>query len=161
MRISEASVPTLPTGGTAQPAGDSIPTADGSLAPYGHPHFWQRALSRRQFLAAGAGAAGASLASGLFSNVLGATGVDPKPIPGVVAPGAPFHVRLPGHGIEPSTITDFKGLVGLANVGGTGTGWNRGDSTGTPLLFDIDVRFMRGAYVAQDGKLRHRTFAFT
>jgi len=161
MRISEASVPVLPAGSAGRKMVDSPPRPGGSTAAYGHPHFWQRALSRRQFLAAGAGAAGATLASGVLSEVLAGTSADPKPIPSVIAPGAPFHIQLPGHGMEPSSITDFQGLVGLAAVGGTGTGWNRGNSAGMPLLFDADVRFMKGAYVAQDGKLRHRTFAFT
>jgi len=42
----------------------------------------------------------------------------PRPIPGGIdVGGTTFHVFLPGAGNEPSTITDFKGLVGLANIG--------------------------------------------
>lgn len=56
---------------------------------------------------------------------------------------------------DPSQITDFNGFLGVANVDGTGT-----DGTGNTLLFDVDMRFMKGAYVAMDGNTYHATFSF-
>jgi hypothetical protein len=58
-------------------------------------------------------------------------------------------------GGEPSTITDFNGLVGVAHVQGTGT-----DGHGHTLLWDADLRFMQGDYRGVDGRLHRGTFAF-
>jgi hypothetical protein len=94
--------------------------------------------------------------------------VAPLPIPGGFSnpTGGPFvHLNLPGpadappiHGNEPSTITDFNGFIGVADVTGTGTGT---DSTGatTRLFFAADLRFMRGLYRGVDGNLHKGTFA--
>jgi hypothetical protein len=49
--------------------------------------------------------------------------------------------------------------VGVAQVQGTGTGTNADGSTET-LLYDTDMRFMRGVYVAVDGKVHRGTFGF-
>jgi len=140
------------------PVFPSLPT----YRPIGHPHFWDRVLSRRDVLAGAAGATGLLATSGVWAPVLARrASSDPKPIPGVVAPGAPFHVNLPGHGNEPSTITDFNGLVGLAEVRGEGNGWEPGAAHPRRLTFDVDVRFMAGEYVGQDGRMHHGSFAFT
>lgn len=132
----------------------------------GHSHFWERAmLSRRQFMMTAAGATGAILSSGLWMPGLAlADGAAPIPIPGgtpILGPGTEvFHVFPPIHGVEPSTIFDFNGFVGLAHMQGTGTGTNTGTGTSTPLLFDVDNRFMKGVYVGVDGKKHHGTFGF-
>src|SRR5881628_3622455 len=77
------------------PVFPSLPTD----RPIGHPHFWDRVISRRDVLAGAAGATGLLATSGVWAPVLARrASSDPKPIPGVVAPGAPFHVNLPGHG---------------------------------------------------------------
>ena len=141
-----------------QPEGQPQPTPK----RMGHAHFWQRALSRRQVFVAGAtGAAAATL----FSSPLWVPGLvhaaapvpaDPRPIP-LTLPFGPFHVQLIGPGQEPSTITDFNGFVGVADVQGTGTGTGPGAGT---LLFDTDMRFMTGEYVGVDGKHYQSTFGF-
>jgi hypothetical protein len=135
----------------------------------GHAHFWERAMSRRQFIQTVAGATGAILGSRLWMPALAwadepSDPNDPKPIPGGFQPpipGAPFiHVFLPGHGNEPSTITDFKGAVGLANIAGTGTGTNTKTGEKTSLLFDVDMRFMKGTFIALNGRRHRGTFGF-
>jgi hypothetical protein len=99
----------------------------------------------------------------------------PLPIPGLLfnppAPANPFggpaiHFDLPGPadkttpsiptvGGEPSTITDFNGFIGGANVQGYGT-----DNHGTTLFWDVDLRFMSGVFQGDDGRIHQGTFAF-
>jgi hypothetical protein len=92
----------------------------------------------------------------------------PLPIPGGVLIPNPFggpdvHANLPGRadstvpgiGGEPSTITDFNGSVGVVLVDGTGT-----DGSGHPLLWEADLRFIRGVYRGVDGDFHFGTFAF-
>ena len=52
------------------------------------------------------------------------------------------------------------GLVGVANVGGTGTGTDLTTGETTKLVFDADMRFMQGAFVDMSGHRRHGTFGF-
>jgi hypothetical protein len=122
----------------------------------GHAHFWERAmLSRRQFIGISVGSTGAVLSSGLWLPAVAHAGEDnhvaPRPIPGGIQPFGPgtevFHVFLPEHGAEPSTIFDFNGFVGAAHLQGTGTGTDTSTGTTTPLVFDVDNRFMKGVYV--------------
>ena len=124
----------------------------------GHDHFWRRALSRRQFLGASAGAGAALATSPLWMPTLAeASRAEPVPIPGGFAPG--LHAFL-GPGVEPSTIFNFRGVTGVATVQGTGTGWNTTTGEPTALLFDSDNRFMQGEYVDADGERHRGTFAF-
>lgn len=123
------------------------------------------AVSRRRFVAGAAGAAGAVLGSGLWwpavARAAEAGSKAPKPIPGGIdAGGTVFHVFIPGAGQEPGTITDFKGWVGVATVGGTGTGTNTSTGERTDLVFEVDMRFMQGVYVDTGGHQRHGTFGF-
>src|SRR5215467_10523404 len=124
----------------------------------GHAHFWERALSRRQFLGAAAAVGGAAAMSGLtLPSVAEAAAPGPgtpRPIPGTVAPGAPFHIILPGAGNEPSTITDFNGFGAIVDVTGVGTG------TGSDLTFGADMRFMTGIFRGTDGRVHRGTFGF-
>jgi hypothetical protein len=84
----------------------------------------------------------------------------PKPTPATTnVNGVDFHFTVFGPGVDPSSITDFKGLVGVADVRGTGTAKNPDGSVET-LLFDTDMRFMRGVYVGQDGAVHRGTFGF-
>lgn len=129
----------------------------------GHAHFWERAmLSRRQFIRTSTVATGAVLSAGLWipavAHASGGAQVPPIPIPGGVAPG--LHVFLPGHGAEPSTIFDFNGFIGIAEIHGKGTGTDTGTGATTRLLFDTDTRFMKGVYVGVDGKKHRGTFGF-
>ena len=133
----------------------------------GHTHFWERAMmSRRQFVSTAAGATGVVLSSGLWMPAVAqaqASGsqVDPKPIPGgFTAFGVFIHHFLPGPVNEPSQITDFHGVIGLANLKGTGTGIIKQTGASTPLLFAVDNRFMKGTYIGVDGERHRGTFAF-
>jgi len=115
-------------------------------------------LSRRQFIGASAAATGAVMTAGIWMPAL-AAGSDPRPIPGGIQPFGPgtevFHVFLPGPGVEPSSITDFKGTVGVCAVQGTGT-----STDGRSWLYDTDVRFMQGTFIGKDGHRHRGTFGF-
>src|SRR5579859_4051827 len=123
-----------------------------SLGHHGHAHFWERAaLSRRRFIGTAAGATGLALGAGLWAPgaAYAASGsAAPRPIPGGIQPFGPgtevFHVFIPGHKGEPSTITDFNGFVGVATVRGMGTGTDTNTGATTRLIFDVDNRFMTG-----------------
>ncbi|HEX8035217.1 MAG TPA: hypothetical protein VF510_15290 [Ktedonobacterales bacterium] len=118
----------------------------------GHAHFWERALSRRQVITSAAAGTAVVLGSGLLAPELAlawGAPVAPKPIPETL-PGTPFHILDPGSE-EPSSITDFNGFIGATEIQGTGT---------DGLLFDADMRFMKGIYVGVDGKVHHATFGF-
>ncbi len=136
--------------------------------PRGHAHFAKRAtLSRRGFLGMNAAA------SGLLFGGLAAPSVAeahrkgssiPKPIPGGIQPLGSgteiFHIFLPAPCFEPSTITDFNGEVGVANLGGVGTQTDTNSNTCKSLAFDVDVRFMRGVYAGEDGRVHRNAFVF-
>ncbi|HVX30820.1 MAG TPA: twin-arginine translocation signal domain-containing protein [Nitrolancea sp.] len=141
----------------------------------GHAHFWERAFSRRQFMRGTAATAGLALSAGLiqpagaFSPSHPIFGnADPKPIPGGtdlyallgLGSGPIFHFFFPAFGQEVSTITDFVGHVGAAEVQGTGTLTNTASTETSTLTFDADMRFMDGLYVAEDGRPRRGTFGF-
>jgi len=91
---------------------------------------------------------------------------DPKPIPGgfneafAPVPSDPFiHVLPPalppaGPG-EMSTIGDFNGTLGAADIQGTAHG-----SDGTTYTFDADMRFMQGTYIDTAGNVQRGSFAF-
>jgi len=146
---------------------------------FGHAHFWERAaangVTRGQFLTRSAGAVGAFAGlSMLAPGAARAAGADPKPIPGGFSntdlglPSPPFpsffHVEAPGvltpPTSEPITITDFNGHVGYSVIDGTGTGTNTSTGQTTHYSTNTDMRFMQGAYVGTDGRVRHGSFAF-
>jgi hypothetical protein len=141
----------------------------------GHAHFEERAVSRRTFLttAAAAGTLGLVLGSGLRLPEPAyakhhRSGVAPKPIPGGLTgeqfgfPGLTelFHVFGPVPGGEVSTITDFNGFIGAAEIKGTGTGTDPNTGDTQQLFFDADMRFMHGRYIGVDGRHHHGTFGF-
>ena len=121
-------------------------------------------VSRRGFIGRVAGAAGAAFGvsmlrpgAALAAQPLNGT---PNPIPGGTTIGGQlFHFFFFGPGQEQATITDFNGFVGAAEVQGTGTATNPDGSTET-LLFDVDVRFMRGVFVGKDERVHKGTFGF-
>jgi hypothetical protein len=142
-------------------------TPDGR--PFGHEHFWERAMSRRQMIGTTLGIGGAVLAAGMFKPfraLAGARGAEPRPIPGGIAIGdVGFHVDGPAPGptttaptAEMSSIYDFDGTVAAATVQGTGTG--RESGVAVPMAFDTDMRFMRGRYRGMDGRMYRGTFGF-
>jgi len=121
-------------------------------------------ITRRQALERGAFAAGAVAGLGVWNAVpaLAGGGSQPRPIPGGfdesfnLVPKDPFiHVLPPAFGIEPSTITDFHGVIAAGEVQGAAHG-----SDGSEWWFDCDMRFMEGKYVAVDGRLRDAAFGF-
>jgi hypothetical protein len=128
-------------------------------------HYAWHGLSRRAFIGGAAAAgAGASLGSGLLwpTAASAAPFSVPPPRPTTATTtinGVTFHFDFFGPRVDPSSITDFKGLVGVADVQGTGTATNPDGSTET-LLFDTDMRFMQGTYVGLDGDVHEATFGF-
>lgn len=143
----------------------------------GHAHFWERALSRRQFLRNAALAGGGAVTAGLWWPLLPEAASDmstPKPIPGgTLLPfqPTPFHFFFPtsnpfspftienGQG-DPSLIFDFNGSVAVADLTGTGVGTNTETDEGMPVLWAADVRAMKGTFVSTTGRTRKGAFAF-
>ena len=136
----------------------------------GHSHFLQKALTRRTFLQASAAAAGGVLigSQGWMPARASVPGATPKAIPGGFSglcglpPTEIFHNFAPNVFDPPNTdrsgIFDFNGHIGYAVIDGTGTGLNTVSGATTPLSFEVDLRFMQGVYVGEDGKNRHATF---
>ena len=137
------------------------------------------AMTRRQFLKAGlVAAAGAGLAPihTVWAAAPAKATPDPRPIPY----GSPFlfpdptifHVEAPGYPLpnppfdtnpatnDPATITDFNGFVGLMYVGGQGTHHDRVTGQTSSLYWEVDMRFMVGEYVGQNGRHTHGTLGF-
>jgi hypothetical protein len=130
-----------------------------------HPAHDEHRLSRRAFLGSAAGMGLAAWSVGLLPapSALaspGGTAGAPKPTTNITTiGGVDFALTFFGPGMDPSTIADFNGFVGVADVQGTGTATNSDGSTET-LLFDTDMRFMQGAYVGQDGAVHKGAFGF-
>jgi hypothetical protein len=109
----------------------------------------------------GSGMLGPARAFGA-AQALRAPGTNPAPKPTtniLSLNGVDFHLTPFGPGLDPSSITDFNGFVGVADVQGTGTATNPDGSTET-LLFDTDMRFMSGVYVGVDGAVHKGAFGF-
>jgi hypothetical protein len=135
--------------------------------------------SRRAFLGAMAGA-GTALGAGLFGSesALGHSDDDEKrraggltnPIPGGVAPFAPFGIFIhhnplvPGTPLgkinDPSQITDFDGFVGLTHIRGGGLGTDTHTGATMPLAYQADMGFSQGKFMGADGHHHEGTFAF-
>jgi hypothetical protein len=138
-------------------------------------------LDRRRFFQAAAGTAAAASATGALAWPARSpahgdddddlTSPPPNPIPGgsqipdgpfihVFAPGDPAvtlpftGVRLEGFGVEPSTLTDFRGLSAVAYHVGTATG-----SDGVTYNLETDMRAFQGVYVDSKGMRRFGSFA--
>ncbi len=130
----------------------------------GHTRFWERGISRRTFIGTAAGATGVALGSGLWVPMLAEAkkgGAGPNPIPGGIdTPFGFLHFFFPGHGNEPSLITDFDGLIGVADLEGTGIGNDPETGEPTNLVWGADLRFMHGKYVGMDGQVHDGTFGF-
>ncbi len=130
-----------------------------------------QAFSRRKLIAGAAGATGMiALGSRILKPLVAAADSspsDPKPIPGGSLPG--YHVFLPGRSNpadpsspinEPSTITDFDGLVAIMAVQGMGTLTDARGGQEQRRAFEVDMRIMKGRYVAEDGQTRLGAFGF-
>ena len=136
-------------------------------------------ISRRQLFKYGAFTGAAATAGPMLPAMTSAAHAHglprvlpaPKPIPGgialpdgsvihVFAPGPegltlPFTgVQLMGLDVEPSVITDYKGVTALAFHVGTATG-----SDGRRYNLETDMRAMEGTYIAEDGSRKRGLFA--
>jgi hypothetical protein len=154
------------------PDGAGLTPASRAMGHRGHRHFWHRARSRRAVAQTAAGLILAGLATGRTSRASAqdASSVSPKPIAGggFEVEGELLHVYDYVPGNEPSTIGDFRGLVAINHLAGEGTVL-RGSSTGgisTPtatgdrLVYDADMRVMKGLYIGEDGQEHEGTFGF-
>ena len=136
-----------------------------------------KSLSRRNLIRGAAGTAagtGLLLGSGLrFSAFAEDEGTNNKckalarPIPHITGPGHFFFPgppdgsapstfpNFPFAGFDPSTITDFKGVIAQADLDFDGMGTNLETGQSVPYHFHTDWRFFKGTFVAIDG-LEHR-----
>lgn len=148
----------------------SLSSLRGVLAPSGRAGqapFRGHTFSRRQFLRLTAGAAGLVAASGLAGPVFGGKSSLPNPIPGGIDIPPFIHILLPGYpgfGMDPATndpalITDFNGHIGLAYVRGTGIRTDKETGDTMELPFEVDLRFMKGVYIGEDGQNCNGAFA--
>ncbi len=107
------------------------------------------------------------LSGGLSESLVQLGGATPLPIPlPLTSAASPFGGPdiyqnfqgpadgQPPFGNEPNQITNFDGFYGGARVQGSGK-----DGNGNPLLWDADLRFMKGVYRGLDGTLHQATFA--
>jgi hypothetical protein len=137
----------------------------GSATPIPASHHHRHRLTRQAFLGATAGATGAVLGSALLEPAAALAGnphTDNSPNPTATKAdigGLTFSLTFFGPGLDASSITDFNGFVGVADVQGTGTATNPDGSKET-LLYDTDMRFMTGTYVGKDGQTYRGSFAF-
>jgi hypothetical protein len=96
--------------------------------------------------------------------------VSPTPIAGggFEVEGELLHVYDYVPGNEPSTIGNFRGLVAINHLSGEGTvtkgggggGISTPTTTGDRLVYDADMRVMKGVYVGEDGQEHEGTFGF-
>jgi hypothetical protein len=109
----------------------------------------------------------------------------PEPIPNITVPPIPnpiiamctrIHTFFPGNvegnaaptdptgpqpnGRDPSTIFNFDGVIGQADLIMTGTGTDTTTDQSKPYDFGCDMRFMAGRFVATDGRVHKGAFAF-
>lgn len=144
----------------------------------GHAHFWTRAMTRRKFLGSAALAGGAAATAGMWLPELARAAAfaeaDPAAIPGgTLLPfqPTPFHFFFPtanpfntdtiaNGGGDVSTIYDFMGSVGVAEINGHGMGTDTNTGASSPMFWAADVRFMKGTYRGTEGDTRTGAFSF-
>ena len=129
--------------------------------------------SRRLFLGKVA-TAGTVLSAGLLhpkpAHAIDDNAGRPNPIPGGLAPLAPFGIFIhhnplnPANPLsslnDPSQITDFNGFVGLTHIRGGGTGTNTSTGATMVLGYQADMGFSQGEFIGTDGHHHQGTFAF-
>jgi hypothetical protein len=133
--------------------------------------FGERPLSRRRLLGGAAGVTGMIALGSRALKPLAAmaepSSANPKPIPGGSFPG--YHFFTPGRSNpadpsspmnEPSTITDFDGVVAIMAAQGMGTLTDGQGSQGQRRPFEVDMRIMNGRYVGEDGRTYRGAFGF-
>lgn len=82
----------------------------------------------------------------------------PGPVEGTASPTDPTGVQ-PG-GRDPSTIFNFDGVLGVADLDLTGTGTDTTTGASAPYGFHTDMRFFMGKFVGTDGQVHQGAFAF-
>ncbi|PYT76805.1 MAG: hypothetical protein DMG40_25410 [Acidobacteria bacterium] len=130
-------------------------------------------LSRRNLLLRAAGAtagAGLLLRERLGQPVFAQEQEDdvgscrhlPRPIPHITTPpGGHFFFPAPvTEPADPSTITDFKGMIAQAEIFFTGQGTKLATGETATYGFHTDWRFMTGMFVGVDGIARNGTLSF-
>jgi hypothetical protein len=129
--------------------------------------------SRRAFFGKVA-AAGAVVGAGVLpprsARAHDEDGGQPNPIPGGVAPFAPFAIFIHHNPLNPATplsmlndpsqITDFNGFVGLTHIRGQGTGTDTKTNAMTTLAYQADMGFSQGEFIGTDGNKHQGTFVF-
>jgi hypothetical protein len=101
--------------------------------------------------------------------------IPPIPLP-VIATCTRAHFFFPGNveggpaatdptgpqagGRDPSTMFDFAGVIGQADLNLTGTGTDTTTGQSAPYDFHTDMRFMAGKFVGTDGLVHKGAFAF-
>ncbi|PYQ16045.1 MAG: hypothetical protein DMF80_06460 [Acidobacteria bacterium] len=83
----------------------------------------------------------------------------PGPADGSTATTDPEGTTQP-NGRDPSTIFDFDGVIGQADLELNGTGTDTTTMVSTPYRFHTDMRFMAGKFVGTDGRVHKGAFAF-
>jgi hypothetical protein len=63
-------------------------------------------------------------------------------------------------GRDPSTIFDFDGVIGQADLELSGTGTDTTLGKSAPYTFHTDTRFIAGQFVGTDFRVHHGAFAF-
>lgn len=142
-------------------------------------------ISRRQLVgkAVATGGAGIVLGSSLPKPLLAdededrrvSQEVQPLPIPNI-SPGPNQHFFFPGpvegtafstdltgaqpNGRDPSTITNFKGFIGSADLNFSGTGTDLVTGAQSQYDFHTDTRFMQGVFIGSDERRHYGTFGF-
>jgi len=95
---------------------------------------------------------------------------------GITGGCANMHFFFPGHadgtasgtdpegahpnGRDPSTVFNFDGVLGQADLNLTGTGTDLTTGASAPYGFHTDMRFMAGKFVGTDGRVHNGAFAF-
>lgn len=82
----------------------------------------------------------------------------PGPIDGSAAATDPFGTHPEGR--DPSTITNFLGVVGQVDLQFNGTGTDTATGETADYTFHADTRFMKGEFIASDERRHTGTFAF-
>ena len=147
--------------------------------------FMRRGMSRRNLVHGTMGAAGAVLGTGLWTSARADDDehkVSPcsQPLPIVhttAGPFGPLHFYFPGpidgsaapttdgtgshpEGRDPSTITNFSGTVGQADLTFGGMAIDTKTGAKAPYQFHTDMRFMKGQFIASDQQRHSGAFAF-
>jgi hypothetical protein len=138
----------------------------------------QKSFSRRNLIRGAGGTvagAGLLLGSGLRLSAREDDDDDrnrckavPRPIPHITTPpGQHFFFPGPvdaspatGPGHDPSIITDFRGVIGEADLNFSGTGTDLNTGASATYDFHTDMRFMDGVFVGLDNEKHRGTFGF-